>query len=197
MVNGLDSASDLTNVVMPIKNAGYTFVIRYYSSSSNSWKILSTSESSAIANAGLKRVVVFENGNSDSYFSAAQGRTDASTAISLAKARGQSSGSAIYFAVDYDASESGLNSQIKSYFKEVKSAITNAGYKVGVYGSGRTCRIIKSLGLATYSWLAMSPGWAEHSSYTSWNIKQVRESSVSGVTIDIDNATSLTSIGAW
>ena len=198
MVTGVDSASNVTNILSTLVSSGYSFVGRYYSTSANAWKIMSTSESVAIANAGLKRVVVFQNtSNKDDYFSATQGQGDASEAISLAKARGQASGSAIYFAVDYDASESAINNQITQYFAKVNDSISKAGYSVGVYGSGKTCRIIRSKGLAAYSWLAMSPNWAEYSSYTDWNIKQLQSVNISGVSVDTDNAVSLTSMGAW
>lgn len=88
--NGIDSSSNLSNIASNLKNSGYLFAARYYASDANQWKVLSTAESAALGNAGLKRIVVFQNtSNYDDYFSAEQGRIDASKAISLARARGQ------------------------------------------------------------------------------------------------------------
>lgn len=196
--NGVDSASSLSSIASSLKSKGYLFAARYYSSDASQWKVMSAAESSAIANAGLKRIVVFENSsNSDNYFSAAQGQNDASKAISLAKARGQATGSAIYFAVDYDASEKVINNQIKKYFTEVQSMLSKAGYSVGVYGSGRTCRLIKAAGLAGYTWLAMSSGWSEYSTYSDWNIKQLKTTTISGVSVDTDYAKNISRMGGW
>lgn len=197
MATGIDTANNVTNILPDLVSSGYSFVIRYYAASVNSWKIMSVAESAAIHAAGLKRIAVFENYSSDNYYSASQGRIDASDALSLAKGRGQAAGSAIYFAVDYDASENAIKNQITEYFAEVKRVLLKGGYSVGVYGSGRTCRIIKGTGLASYSWLAMSTGWAEYNSYTDWNIKQLAPMNISGVDVDTDTAVKLSSIGAW
>jgi len=133
MVTGVDAFSALSGIASTLYSYGYRFAARYYCSNGSS-KLLSLSENAALENAGLKRVVVFQNTNNNySYFSSSQGTLDASYAVSLANARGQASGSAIYFAVDYDASESEIDANIASYFSAVSSVITAAGYYVGVY----------------------------------------------------------------
>lgn len=198
MVIGVDTAANVTNIVAALKANGYQFVGRYYSDPANDWKIMSVQESAAIAKAGLQRVVVFQNTNDYyEYFSEKQGTKDASAAISLAKARGQKSGSAIYFSVDYDASEKEVNGQIKEYFKAVSEMILLAGYNVGVYGSGLICRMIKSLGLASYTWLALAKDLQGSSSYKEWNINQLENITLFGVEVDRDMATGINSIGAW
>ncbi|MBR1390482.1 MAG: DUF1906 domain-containing protein [Lachnospiraceae bacterium] len=197
MISGVDAYSSLANIASTLYSQGYRFAARYYCSNGSA-KLMSTSESATLASAGHKRVVVFQNtNNSYSYFSSAQGQADASYAVSLATARGQTSGSAIYFAVDFDATEAQINANIMLYFSAVSSVITAAGYYVGVYGSGMTCRKIRNAGYASYSWLAMPTGWAEYSTYTSWNIKQTCSTTISGVSVDIDSANSVNSIGGW
>jgi len=187
----------LSNVAGSLYSNGYRFVCRYYCSNGSS-KLLSTSESAKLTSSGLKRVVVFENSNNEySYFSKSQGSLDANKAVSLARARGQNTGTVIYFAVDYDASESEIKGNIMQYFAGVYSVLNSAGYYVGVYGSGLTCSIIKASSYCNYSWLSMSTGWRGYSSYTDWNIKQLKETTFSGIDIDTDQANTLSGIGAW
>lgn len=198
MVVGVDTVANVTDIASNLKASGYQFVCRYYSDSANSWKIMSVQESIAIAKAGLKRIVVFQNSNDYyEYFSEKQARKDASAAISLAKMRGQQSGSAIYFAVDFDASEKKTNGQIKEYFKEASEMVLLAGYNPGVYGSGLVCRIIKSMRLASYTWLAMAKDWQGSSGYKEWNINQLEKITLFGVDVDRNMATGINSIGAW
>jgi hypothetical protein len=76
----------------------------------------------------------------------------------------QPAGSAIYFAVDFDASSAQLANEIGAYFQAVKEGFTTASapYTIGVYGSGLTCRTISASGAASYTWLAGSTGWREY-----------------------------------
>jgi hypothetical protein len=87
-------------------------------------------------------------------------------------------GSAIYFAVDYDASRDDIGGPIRDYFGGVAAGFAAAGgdtppaYKVGVYGSGHVCQALTQAGLAEYTWLAMSTGWAGSRDFAAGNIKQ-------------------------
>lgn len=90
-------------------------------------------------------------------FSESIAQGDASDAISQAKAYGQPTGSTIYFSVDYDASASEIDGNIKSYFQKLKSILSLAGYTPGVYGSSLTCKKLKKAGIVDYTWLSMSP----------------------------------------
>ncbi len=88
MVKGVDTASNVSNVVSDLKSKGYSFVIRYLSVSGNP-KRMTAAESAAIGNAGLKRIVVYQNLH-DSYskFGADIAERDATDAISQAKSMG-------------------------------------------------------------------------------------------------------------
>jgi len=71
--------------------------------------------------------------------------------------------SAIYFAVDNDASGSDIVGPINEYFRGIAAGFAAAGgdapdYRVGVYGSGAVCQALMQAGLADYAWLAMSTG---------------------------------------
>src|SRR5579875_2949202 len=92
----------------------------------------------------------------------ASGYNDAITAYGEAKAVGQPAGSAIYFAVDFNAQRL---APIERYFRGVAAGLAAAGggraeYKIGVYGSGVVCAAIKQAGLAQYSWLSNATAWS-------------------------------------
>ncbi len=97
------------------------------------------------------------NESFDSAFSINKTDNHARKAIELATAVGQSENSAIFFCVDYmNLTESQLI-VIKNYFKKIHeffSTPTNnpKSYKVGIYGNGKVCNLIKQeLGYAEYS----------------------------------------------
>ena len=76
-------------------------------------------------------------------------------AYQQARAVGQPNGSAIYFAVDYNAPERDIVGAVQQYFRGVRAALAAAGggsppYRVGVYGSGAVCTYMKGLQLADY-----------------------------------------------
>lgn len=107
-----------------------------------------------------------------------EGQRDGQNAFHYASQLQQPPGSAIYFAVDYDASHTDVAGAITDYFNGVVQGISQAAggglsYRIGVYGSGLVCGSIKSnvpeLALA---WLAESTGWSGSSSYDNWDVKQ-------------------------
>ena len=55
-----------------------------------------------------------------------------------------------------------INGPISDYMRAFQAAMQPAGYLASVYGSGRTCRILLSKGLAKTGWLAQSTGFAEY-----------------------------------
>lgn len=196
MVKGLDTVSNVSNIVNTIKNKDYSFVARYYSLSGNAKKV-SSAELAAIGNAGLKRIVVYQNiHRSHDKFSASIAQKEASDAISQGKSHGQPS-SAIYFSVDYDASASEIDGNIKAHFQTIRSMLSLAGYSVGVYGSSLVCKKLKEAGLVDHTWLAMSTGWGFGTTWNNWDIHQTTVTSFSGITFDINEANSTIGIGAW
>ena len=189
--NGADSAARLYNAsssnnkdktARAYKLGNEEFVARYYADAgeiTNVDKILSVKEVESLKGHKIKIVSVYQDSsNYASYFNASEGEKDAIVALSLAKERNQPAGSAIYFAVDYDASY-GEMTNIKAYFSAIKSVFDNADvkYKIGVYGNGLTCSTIKVL-YAEYSWLNCSTGHRGYSQYDSpdkYDIKQAEQ----------------------
>ena len=180
IVKGVDTVSNVTNILTQIKKQGYSYVIRYYSINGNS-KRMGASEAAAIANAGLKRVSVYQNlHNSYSKFSTAIAAGDATDAIAQAKSVGHSSGT-IYFAVDYDASASEIEGNIKAHFNELKTMLSAAGYSLGVYGSSLVCKKLKEAGIVSKTWLSMSTGWGYNTNFNDWNMHQTIEVTFGGI----------------
>jgi hypothetical protein len=176
---GVDLATDSGRVAQYIKGNGLDFVARYYRTPGSRWPALSANEARVLSALGLNVVAVFEShSHRRDYFSYARGYWDAIQAAQQAKAVGQPSGSAIYFAVDFDA-RGGEIVPVDHYFRGIANGLAAAGggrpeYKVGVYGSGAVCESLKGRGLAQYAWLTNSTAWAGTTNYADWNIRQGR-----------------------
>lgn len=172
---GIDLPIDASDVLGELQGSGLAFVARYYRDPESSWPALSPSEARRLSALGLKIVAVWEpHVPRPAHFSYSSGYTDAVAAYDQARAVGQPAGSAIYFAVDFDARRL---TPIEQYFIGVNAGLAAAsggreGYEVGVYGSGAVCQAVKQAGLARYSWLSNAPGWAGALSYDDWNIRQ-------------------------
>ena len=161
-IPGMDAACDCSAFGACIATASMKFVVRYYSASLK--KRMARPEAVALTSAGLELAVVYQDSNNDlKVFSEQTGRKHATTALQQALEIGQPAGSAIYFAVDFDASAEDLRGAILDYFREVSRLLGAAStrYAVGVYGSGLTCRLIRDAGLATFTWLCGSAGYRE------------------------------------
>jgi len=172
---GIDLAMDTTNVVEELRGGRIDFVARYYRDPTSSLPALSSQEARKLASLGLKIVAVWEQNSPDpENLSYSSGYSDVFSAYKQAKAIGQPAGSAIYFAIDFNAHEL---EPAKEYFRGIAAGLTAASggraeYKVGVYGSGAVCDAIKRAGLARYSWLANATSWDGSLDYNDWNIKQ-------------------------
>ncbi len=189
MTNGFDTTANAASLAPTIKAAGYDFVGRYLSKST--WKLITPPEAAALKAAGLAILLVYEDGpTSPSYFSAGRGTSDATRAISQAASLGALAGTAIYFTVDYDASNADINGVISAYFLEVAAALAAdpSGYVAGVYGSGQTCTAISASGSARYTWRAQSTGWAGYKLPGPWNVSQGKATVACTLSVDLDTA---------
>lgn len=129
---------------------GKSFVFRYYSrTTTQPEKQLRPKEAAEIARAGLQIAVVYQDrARLTDDFSLARGQVDGSSAFASAGQVGQPAGSAIYFAVDVDFNSAQINQFVLPYFRGVRTALDGASggishYRMGVYGSGLTCRLLK------------------------------------------------------
>jgi hypothetical protein len=172
---GIDLATDSGGVLNQLREGRVDFVARYYRPLESRWPALSPSEARLLSSLGLKIVAVWEShSRHHTHFSYSSGYSDATEAYWQARAVGQPKGSAIYFAVDFDAR---LLQPIDEYFHGVAAGFAAASggiadYTIGVYGSGAVCDEVKREGLAQYCWLSNSIAWAQSIGYEDWNIRQ-------------------------
>lgn len=197
-MNGFDVAAPVGDRAAEIKAAGYDFVARYYSY--NPRKNLHMAEAEALSAVGLSIIVVFEAlVNVYASFDARHGADDAAQAMKLADENVQPTGSAIYFAVDFDASPDELGRYVTPYFAAVKIGLRReAGrYRVGVYGSGLTCKTLREAGLAELFWLADAGGWRGTKGFVGAHIVQGMPSHpFPGISADPDIAAD-GDVGQW
>lgn len=184
MVRGLDYTTQTTpEIAKAFVDAGIEFVCRYLVPEKYKWKRLTKTEADAISNAGLNIISVFESSASRAAGGAAAGKADGITALSEAKIVGQPEGSAIYFAVDYDAKAID-HKAIEDYLKAAAKELP--GYHVGVYGSYSVCLTMFNLGIK-YLWQTYA--WSGGKFTNHANIYQHKNGqSVAGVTVDLNNS---------
>jgi hypothetical protein len=174
---GVDLASDTRPYLNQLEHGGIQFVARYYRDPSSRLPRLTPMEAQHLSALGLKIVAVWESySDNPAYFSYARGYWDAAKAALEAVAAGQPTGTAIYFGVDFNAQGWRL-AAIEQYFRGIDDGMAAVGrgqppYKVGVYGSGEVCGLVKGSGLAEFAWLANSTLWAGDETYRYWNIRQ-------------------------
>lgn len=187
MSHGFDTTGDCYDHGQEIIKAGFHFVGRYYFSGISHAKTkLAYSEAQHLSKMGINLVAVFENaGDHAGYFDAEQGASDGQEAFTYARTViNQPAGSAVYFAVDYDASELDLRTRIIPYFEEVRKSM--GAYLCGVYGSGYICEKLLEMGLVHYTWLAQAEGWEGSDTFTAWNIRQGDSGTEFGLSVDAD-----------
>ena len=183
------TATDKDRTVRACKLGGEKFIIRYYAKEENNHKVLTQKEVEAFNNYGINIVSVYQDvGDVDGSFSSSKGSANAIRALQLARELGQPEDSAIYFSVDYDARSQAALDNICDYFEAIKAVFDEQGnpYRIGVYGSGAVCRIIRE-SYAQYSWLSCTTGHWEYNQYDStskYNIKQAEEIRYNGTLFD-------------
>jgi putative cell wall-binding protein len=202
---GFDMASAYSaQVYQQFKNAGYSFVLRYYCDYDPiaTWKNnLTLQEAKDISQAGLSIVPVYQDGGyGANYFTSDNGSRDCQKAIDYAKAAGQPAGTAIYFPVDFEALSTSDFNAIDAYFNGIKQTmIANSNYyKIGVYGSYSVIDHVRSqLGTDTYTWQTSS--WNKGNINNGATIYQYQQNSkVLNINIDMDSThNSMDSIGGF
>ena len=198
----IDTPANTTSKLTCLNTSGVTAIMRYYNftnSSSLPEKRLRLPEAQAIAAAGIRLGVVFQQGQNNALaFSDAQGFKAGLRAFTYARDEiGQPTGSGIYFSVDFDATASETNQRVVPFFEGVRRAFdqeSNGGpsYRVGVYGSGLVSSILTAEGLIELTWLAMSRGFsgtkaAIHAG--AFNLNQLPpEKNLGGLDVDFNEA---------
>lgn len=181
MLEGLSTSRRCESSAACLIAEGRTFVFRYHSRTTKiAEKRLSPREAAELARAGISIATVYQDrARKLEDFGAARGERDAISALILAGQVGQGAGSAVYFAVDEDFSKADIQSAVLPYFASIdrifKAAAGGSAYlKIGVYGSGLTCRLVGELPFVDFAWLAEATGWRESAVFDAWTVKQHR-----------------------
>jgi hypothetical protein len=175
---GIDLPNDARDYSQELKGSHLDFVARYYRDPASRWPTLSAAEARMVSASGMRLVAVWEwHSQRPEYFTEASGYADAIAAHRQAKGIGQPPGSAIYFAVDFNAQETDIWGAVDHYFRGVAAGLRAAArgapeYRVGVYGSGAVCDYLKRSRLAEYAWLSNATAWSGYDRFADWNIKQ-------------------------
>ena len=92
---------------------------------------------------------------------------------------GQTEGSAIYFAADFEVQKAQV-CPMRDYFLAVQAVMMQAGagknpYAIGVYGSGLLCATLLDAGIVSFTWLSESGGFLgtpEFDKSKRWTVKK-------------------------
>ena len=177
--------------VKTAKAAGVRTIARYYDYEDETLpgKTLTQAEVNLLAANKMSLVVIFQHHNDHlTSFTPERGDGDAARSLELAAKFGQPKGSAIYFGVDGDWEDDQDQAAILAYFKAANARVTPAGYRVGMYGSGLTCKNLKAAHLVSLCWLpgAMLEGLEWSLENDSWQLWQQKQTVCGGVDVDLD-----------
>ncbi|MDD5502469.1 MAG: DUF1906 domain-containing protein [Candidatus Thermoplasmatota archaeon] len=149
-MKGIDCAAPLTaEKARKLASEGMQFACRYVVPPKYTWKRLTKEEVAVITAAGMRIGSVFETGANRPKDGALAGLTDGGIALQEAKLVGQPLGTAIYFAVDYDAQPADY-SAIEDYLRAADGQIN--GYNAGVYGSYSVVEEMARRGACKHFW---------------------------------------------
>ncbi|KFZ03760.1 hypothetical protein V502_10683 [Pseudogymnoascus sp. VKM F-4520 (FW-2644)] len=168
-----------------LKAAGYRYVGRYLDNVPGPGtlnKKIQPMELLAILSSGLRVFPISQyNGTTVTYFTELMGRRDGQLAHTAAVGHGFPIGTVIYFAVDFDATQAEINSNVIPYFLGVKKALkeNDNRYIHGVYGSRNVCAdVSREPTSARYSFVSgMSSGFSGNMGFPlpeNWSFNQIQ-----------------------
>ena len=165
---------------------GYSIVGRYLTG--GDFKELKKGEAQRIIATGKKLFPIFQESGSDSeYFNTTNAAYDAESAAAAAMNYGIKSGKGIviYFAVDFDAQDTTIESVIQPYFHTLQDVMKNNlnnAFKIGVYGTRNVCERVINIGYAETAFVSdMSTGYSGNMGYkipSEWTFDQFSEYTV-------------------
>lgn len=183
MTKGFDCATPLTRAsAAAFARDGYRFVCRYLVPTG--WKRLTKEEADILSEAGLQIVSVFERKADRALGGREAGLQDGALAVRTAREVGQPEGSAIYFAVDFDANAAQMP-VVLDYIRAASEA--TPGYATGVYGSYAVIEAVRSAGACSRFWQTYAWSRGRKSEYR--HIYQYQNDIVlNGVRIDLNES---------
>lgn len=146
---GVDTCAQITaQQAHSLRENGVSFVCRYLVPEGYS-KGVTAAEILTLRGAGLAILFCWETSASAMSKGAAQGVQDGARARQLAEKFGLPSGTAIYFAADYDVPQRDLI-QGEQYILAAQSALGK--YVAGIYGGQRVCEFLRDRGTTSKIW---------------------------------------------
>lgn len=166
----IDTNVNAAPQIVHLQADNITTVIRYLTSNKYADKLVRPAEAKALALAGIRLGLVFENyggSNGVDDITAGDGAVDAKFAVAYAPTVGAPADNSvcIYFAVDDDKDSGDINNLVLPYFRAISQGFAGSRYLVGVYGSGAVCQAVTEAGYASYAWLSQSMGWTDSREY--------------------------------
>ncbi|KOU53169.1 glycoside hydrolase domain-containing protein [Streptomyces sp. WM6378] len=167
-----------------LKKAGYECVGRYLDEEPGGTldKPIKPGELNDIFAAGMRCFPIFQYGARKlGDFSYGSGYQHGLKAHERAKHYGFNRGTTIYFAVDYDATDEEITSNILQYFHGVRSALASQGghYVPGVYGSRNVCGRVTGEAYVRWAFVSgMSWGFSGNLGFPlpkAWAFNQIKE----------------------
>lgn len=204
MTEIIDTNHNTATRLDALKVAGVKTVFRYFNRlSPGGEKVIKRPELMALMSAGFQAGIVYEGkGDQVTAFTDNNGSLDAAWSRQYASDLGIPEGTPIYFAADRDFSVGQVRSVIIPYFQQLEEVLTTDGsndpvqpmtptYRIGVYGSGLVCQMLKDQGLADFFWISCSTGWTgsrEFLASDAWHIRQGLPRQIAGIDTDPDEA---------
>ncbi|MDQ1216723.1 glycoside hydrolase domain-containing protein [Microbacterium arborescens] len=187
-----DMSTQLTaELCAALYNAGYRTVGRYLTVTSKRYL---PGELKAIFDAGLSTFPIMqEAGTEIGYFNREIGYGHAQQAARRLRQLGFPSGTTVFFAVDFDATDDVIASSVIPYFEGVKEHLgrTRVPFNIGIYGTRNVCTRVIKAGLAKEAFIAsLSWGWSGNLGYAlppSWSYDQIRNYRLEGTAAHTDS----------
>ena len=197
MYQGIDTAAKISaNQANTLIDNGISFVGRYLVSQSMS-KALTATEATALRDAGLGILLIWETYANRAKGGAEAGRKDGAEAARLADQYGVANDCAIYFAVDYDALKSDYQA-IEQYLCAAKAAC--APYRCGVYGKADLINSIKAdcyMQCVAWSYGAVSPKNNVYQYAWQGDNRAKELANKVGFAVDLDRCEDMKAAGIW
>lgn len=182
---GIDCAQPIPAATAnAIAAQGYRFAARYLVPAGYAWKRLTRKEAEGITAAGMTIVSVFETTANRPAGGANSGRADGQAAFQEASDIGQPEGTAIYFAVDYDAQPNDYD-EIEAYLRAATGELGK--YRTGIYGSYAVIEEMRRRSAAQHFWQTYAWSRGEKSAYA--NVWQHKNGvTVAGHPVDLNES---------
>ena len=176
-----------------LKENGYEVIGRYLTGTVG-WerrpKAMTHAELAILKEQGIRVFPIYQDGGvGTNYFNKNQGQFDAEIAVNKAFELGFPEGTTIYFAVDYDAYDYQITSNIipymnaiKQFFNQLEHDPSMPTYHVGVYGPRNVCIRCQNELNVSYSFVSnMSTGFSGNLGFPmpeNWSFGQFFETSI-------------------